>query len=177
MFLDHQTSAHQREALTALKYTFLNIYIFAKEWQLNNQDFTTVQCDSKYVYPLFPLHPGKYFETRKLRISRENAKRRVLRTSAGQTCKCKGKNPNKQTKPSSLKFGYVLFCQWIFYVYLIAHFCLQLYTEKYCVYIIFIILKHLYFVNYYIKHKKRGRERKWCVAKYGDPYSEFVLCI
>ncbi len=22
-----------------------------------------------------------------------------------------------------------------------------------------------------------GREGKWCVAKYGDPYSEFVLCI
>ncbi len=23
----------------------------------------------------------------------------------------------------------------------------------------------------------KGGEGKWCVAKYGDPYSEFVLCI
>ncbi len=25
--------------------------------------------------------------------------------------------------------------------------------------------------------EKRKRKGKWCVAKYGDPYSEFVLCI
>ncbi len=27
-------------------------------------------------------------------------------------------------------------------------------------------------------NEKRGKGKgKWCVAKYGDPYSEFVLCI
>ncbi len=25
--------------------------------------------------------------------------------------------------------------------------------------------------------KGKGGKGKWCVAKYGDPYSEFVLCI
>ncbi len=25
--------------------------------------------------------------------------------------------------------------------------------------------------------KGKGERGKWCVAKYGDPYSEFVLCI
>ncbi len=25
--------------------------------------------------------------------------------------------------------------------------------------------------------ERKGKERKGCVAKYGDPYSEFVLCI
>lgn len=60
-------------------------------------------------------------------------------------------NLNKQTKAISLKFGNVLFCQCLFYVYLIADFCLQLYTEKYCIFYIY-NFKHLYFVSYYIKH-------------------------
>ncbi len=31
-----------------------------------------------------------------------------------------------------------------------------------------------YMERSYRKGEKKG---KWCVAKYGDPYSEFVLCI
>ncbi len=34
------------------------------------------------------------------------------------------------------------------------------------------IMHTMYIINTY-----KGREGKWCVAKYGDPYSEFVLCI
>ncbi len=28
-----------------------------------------------------------------------------------------------------------------------------------------------------LKEKREKGKGKWCVAKYGDPYSEFVLCI
>ncbi len=31
-------------------------------------------------------------------------------------------------------------------------------------------------LKYCLLVKKKGKG-KWCVAKYGDPYSEFVLCI
>ncbi len=31
-------------------------------------------------------------------------------------------------------------------------------------------------IIYVFKGKGKGKG-KWCVAKYGDPYSEFVLCI
>ncbi len=29
----------------------------------------------------------------------------------------------------------------------------------------------------FMQRKEKGKERTWHVAKYGDPYSEFVLCI
>ncbi len=41
----------------------------------------------------------------------------------------------------------------------------------------YVMLILVHFKPYLIRLIRKGKDRMWRVAKYGDPYSEFVLCI